>query len=330
MTSWTRRARGWVAGLAAGLALGCSEEPPAAETALGDPTQAEAAGEDRPPVISRLRLEPAEPLSGDRIRAVATARDPDGDRVEISYRWSVADEPQAEDGAELQLEGVAKGDLVEVEVTASDGSWESERAYASAEIRNRRPVVVGVRLEPAPSVAPGEKLVAVAVGQDEDGDAVDYRYDWRVNGRSVDEDGPSLDTSAFDRGDEIQVYVTANDGESDSDAVESIVVQIGNANPEIVSDPTGFREDGRFVYQVEARDPDGDRNLRYSLRNAPEGMRVDPILGEVSWRPTPEQTGVHSVEVVVTDPQGAWTLQRFELNVAVAEAAAPAAPDPGQ
>jgi hypothetical protein len=248
--------------------------------------------------------------------------------VELAYRWSVAGRRMAEDGSEIQLGDVAKGDLVEVEVIASDGGWESEPAWASAEVRNRRPVVVGVRLDPSPSVSPGQKLTAVAVGSDEDGDDVEFAYDWRVNGRSVDAGGPSLDTGALDRGDEIQVRVTANDGESDSDPVESVVVQVGNSSPDIVSDPTGFREDGLFVYQVEARDPDGDRNLRFSLREAPEGMRVDPVLGEVTWQPTPEQAGRHTVEVVVEDRDGASTLQRFDLDVAVAEEETPAAPAP--
>jgi len=265
------------------------------------------------------------------MRAIATARDPDGDRVSLRYRWTAAGRSLTGDGPEIQLGDLEKGDVVEVEVTASDGTWESEAVSAWVEVRNRRPVLVGVRLEPAPTLAPGEKLVAVAVGRDEDGDDLEYEYRWRVNGRPVDVDGPSFDTKGLGQGDEIQVRVTANDGESDSDPVESIVVSVGNASPEILSDPTGFREDGLFVYTVEARDPDGDRNLRYSLRKAPEGMRVDAVLGEVTWRPTAEQAGRHTVELVVEDRDGASTMQRFELEVALADEESqpkPAAPAP--
>jgi hypothetical protein len=328
MKCWMREGRWLVAGLA-GLGIACGDEGTQPEPRLEAAEPIEVSHGDQPPEIHYLRLEPAEPLAGDRVRAVVTARDPDGDRVEIRYRWHVAGEPMAEEGSEIVLGEVSKGDWVEVEVVATDGDWESEPEHASAEVRNQRPEMVGVRLEPAPSVAPGEKVVATAVAQDDDGDPIEYRYEWRVNGRSVDEDGSSLDTASLAQGDEIQLHVTANDGESNSDPVESIVVQIGNASPEIVSDPTGFREDGVFAYAIEAGDPDGDRNLRYSLREAPNGMRVDSVLGEVSWRPTAEQAGKHTVEVVVTDSQGAWTLQRFDLEVALAEAGeVPAAPAP--
>jgi hypothetical protein len=329
MKSWMRKGR-WLAAGVAGFGIACGDEGTEPEPRLEAAEPIEVSHGDQPPEIQHLSLEPAEPLAGDRMRAIVMARDPDGDRVEISYRWHVAGEPMAEEGSEIVLGEVSKGDWVEVEVIVTDGDWESEPEHARAEVRNQRPVMVGVRLDPAPSVAPGEKVVAIAVGQDEDGDEIEYRYEWRVNGRSVEEDGSSLDTASLDRGDEIQLLVTANDGESDSDPVESIVVQIGNASPEIVSDPSGFREDGVFAYTIEAGDPDGDRNLRYSLRAAPEGMSVDSILGAVTWRPTAEQAGKHTVEVVVTDSQGAWTLQRFELDVAVADEVGevPAAPAP--
>jgi hypothetical protein len=317
MKSWMRDGR-WLAAGVASFGIACGGDSSELEQTLEEPAPSEVSGADQPPVIQHLRLEPAEPLAGDRVRAQVMARDPEGERVELVYRWSVAGELQAEDGSELQLGDVSRGDRIEVEVTATDGSWETQ-ASTSVEVRNRRPVMVGVRLDPSPSVARGQKLVAMAVGQDEDGDSIEYRYEWRVNGRPVEEGGPALDTAELKRGDEIQLHVRANDGESDSDPVESIVVQIANANPEILSDPTGFREDGVFAYTIEARDPDGDRNLRYSLPSAPEGMRVDSILGKVTWRPTPEQAGKHTVEVVVTDPQGAWTLQRFELDVALTE-----------
>jgi hypothetical protein len=327
MQGGRRRGR-WPAALLAGLAIACSGDPgePEVEETLLDARDTTAApGENQPPAIRRLHLEPGEPVRGDTVRAVVTARDPDGDRVELAYRWRVAGERMPESGPEIRLGEVDKGDEVEVEVVASDGTWEGEPARASAEVRNRRPVVVGVRLDPAPNVAPGQKLTAVAVGDDEDGDEVEFRYAWRVNGRSVDADGPALDTAGLDRGDEIQVRVTAHDGEAESDPVESVRVQVGNSSPDILSDPTGLREDGAFVYQVEARDPDGDRNLRFSLRQAPEGMRVDPVLGEVTWHPTAKQAGRHTVEVVVEDRHGASALQRFDLDVAIA-GEAPAAP----
>jgi hypothetical protein len=106
--------------------------------------------------------------------------------------------------------------------------------------------------------------------------------------------------------------------------VESAVVRVANAAPEIVSRPEMAWVNGTFRYQVEARDPDGDRSLRFRLLEAPTGMRLDPVLGELSWKPTPEQAGSHVVDLAVEDPQGASVAQRFELTVRASEVEVPA------
>ena len=81
----------------------------------------------------------------------------------------------------------------------------------------------------------------------------------------------------------------------------------------------------QFRYRLRARDPDADRNLRYRLASGPKGMQIDPMLGEVTWRPDPEQVGRHAVEVEVVDPHGAITAQEFYLTVNV-EPETPAPP----
>ena len=76
-------------------ALGCGPEDPRAEGTV--PLTAEgASGENRPPSIDELRIEPAQPLAGDRVRAVVVVRDPDGDPVEIGYRWLIDGDPGGE------------------------------------------------------------------------------------------------------------------------------------------------------------------------------------------------------------------------------------------
>ena len=74
-------------------------------------------------------------------------------------------------------------------------------------------------------------------------------------------------------------------------------------------------DEGLFRYAFEAEDPDGDRNLRFRLGKAPEGMRIDPILGVSTWRPKPSQAGVHPVEVIVQDAHGDGSALHFEVTV---------------
>ena len=136
----------------------------------------------------------------------------------------------------------------------------------------------------------------------------------------------TLETAGLRRGDAIQVRVWAEDGDAESAPVYSHVVEVGNALPEIVSTPGGLDPDGVFRYAIAVRDPDGDRSFRYYLSKGPEGMRVDPITGEVTWRPGHRHAGVHAVELEVRDPRGASVTQSFELSVHSSEAPVPAAP----
>ncbi len=118
----------------------------------------------------------------------------------------------------------------------------------------------------------------------------------------------------------------ALDGEDASDPIDSAAVRVVGANPEIVSSPGGWSEDGTFRYRVEVVHPDGDRRIRFSLRSGPDGMVVDPISGEVQWAPVPAQLGDFPVAVAVEDSRGAVTVQAFELTVV--PPAHPAAPAP--
>ncbi|MEE9606993.1 MAG: putative Ig domain-containing protein, partial [Myxococcota bacterium] len=201
---------------------------------------------------------------------------------------------------------------------ASDGTAESEPFRAETRVGNRRPLLRGLTLQPLGVISPGESVTAVANARDPDGDPLEFEYRWRVNGQRVDEDGPSLTTVGLDRGASIQVRVTASDGEADSGWIDSPIVQVGNAAPLITSAP-GTARAGVFRYTLEARDPEGDRNLRYRLVQGPEGMTVDPVLGEVVWRPRASQAGTHLVQVAVRDSDGASTVQEFEVDVAEVE-----------
>ena len=301
------------------LAFGCGSDP-AAESAR-EPV---ASSENQPPVVLEIRLEPREPAAGERLRAIVRAHDPDADPVRLTFAWKISGWEQPETGPAIDLEDVRRGHIVSVEVTPHDGRSAGEPVEASVQVRNRRPVITELQLEPKGRVSRGERVTASAAGRDPDGDEIEFRYQWTVNGQPTYEEGPGIDTAALERGDRLQVTVYASDGAHQSVPVFSSVVEVENGNPEILSTPSGFGEDGVFRYQVEARDPEGDRSLRYVLRQAPQGMTLNPVLGELVWQPAASQAGNHTVILAVEDSQGAATLQSFELDVAID--APPAAP----
>ncbi len=308
---------GWIATallVAGGLACGGSDETAvrAAPAQVDRPTTSAA---NRAPVIRSVRLDPATPSAGDRVNALVAVEDKDGDPIELVFTWRISGRVVPNGEAYLDLKSVTKHDQIEVEVKASDGKLSSEAVKAGAQIQNRRPVVVGIAVSPQPEVLPGETLVATAQAQDPDGDPVEYSYRWRVNAELQTHTGDSFETDGLVKGDEIQAIAVASDGAINSDELASVVVRVANAHPEIVSVPEGVWTNDGFSYAVEARDPDNDVPLRYALKTGPTGMRVDSVLGRVFWQPTSDQTGVHPIEIAVSDALGATSVQIFEITV---------------
>jgi hypothetical protein len=313
---------GWIAAavLVAGMtACGGSEEvvePSAPVDVVERPAND---GPNHAPVIRSVRLEPEAPINGDRVNAIAVVSDEDGDPIEIGYEWRISGRPLSTGESSIELKNVTKRDRIEVVVKASDGKLQSDAATAEARVQNRRPTVVGIAIRPQPKVLPGETLVATAQANDPDDDLLEYSYRWTVNGVPQRETEDSFETGDLEQGDEIQAVVVASDGTIDSKDLASVVVTVANSHPEITSVPEGNWTSDGFSYQVQATDPDGNGQLRYSLTTAPNGMRVDSVLGKVTWQPSSDQTGVHPIEVAVTDKGGATSTQIFEITVRTEE-----------
>lgn len=331
--------RGMVFALAiagAGLVIGCSDEKSAstgasmnapAGAATATRTDANAA-----PKLTGVTLQPSRPQPGALLQARAEASDPDGDAVNIRFEWRIDGNriASARDGS-LVVPNVSKGSELSVTAIASDGRAESDPVTAKARIGNQKPSVASVRFEPTEAVKPGVTVVAVAEGSDPDGDPLDFHYEWRVGAVVQDGERERFDTSKLKRGDRLSVRVTASDGDDESTPIESGYLELGNSAPSIVSQPTsGMGADGVYHYAVEASDPDGDRNLRYRLAKAPQGARVDPLLGEITWKPSLAQAGIHPLEVVVSDGRGGEAKQTFEVTVreVIEKADASATPPP--
>jgi len=314
------------AGLAlAGFVLACGggeEEPRSQTTPMGQSRArgATGAGANQPPVIERVSLEPVDPPAGSEVRATVRVSDPEGDAVHLAYAWRLDGERLPGDGPAVRLVHAAKGQQLELRVTPSDASGVGEAVFERALVGNQRPELLGLAVDPPAEVARGASVLVSPHAQDADGDPLEFSYQWKVNGRGVAGSGPKLSTEGLRRGDEIRVVVIASDGDSQSARLESAPVRVGNSPPQIVSSPGSHFEGGVFRYALEARDPDGDRGLRFRLLSGPEGMTVEPVLGEIRWKPRRGQAGTHGVDVVVEDPSGGAGAQKFEVTVREVEA----------
>lgn len=110
------------------------------------------------------------------------------------------------------------------------------------------------------------------------------------------------------------VTVRVEDGRAGSDTQSyTLSVMPSNHPPSITSTPIPTATvDTPYFYDVAAEDPDGDR-LTYTLSEAPLGMAIEPATGLITW--TPVVSAEHTVQIEVTDTQGASASQRFNVTV---------------
>jgi len=268
------------------------------------------------------------PRPGAPVSVEVDALDPERDPLRLVYQWRLDGERYADGLSTIELPEYSKGAIVEVQVRASDGQDWSDLATTSARVANRPPTMVDIVLEPTGEPTTESEISSRPRAHDPDGDPIEFRYRWKVNDRPVRKAGSLLEARHFRRGDHIELEVVAYDGEDTSEPLRIPPLRIANSVPRITSQPTGLDREGGIRYRVGVEDPDGDRRFRYRLLAAPEGMVVDEIDGEVLWRPTERQAGVHLVELEVADSLGGKTTQAFEIKVGFEGSPLPAAPAP--
>ncbi len=89
------------------------------------------------------------------------------------------------------------------------------------------------------------------------------------------------------------------------DAVATFTVVVSEVNRAPTLEPiadTSLHFGDSLSIQAVASDSDVPANaLHYSAEHGPEGLRIDPSSGAITWNPTPSQTGNHPVAIRVTD-----------------------------
>jgi hypothetical protein len=316
-----------VLALAGLVACGGDDAPKPSGHALSAPAPHGERAQNSAPVIEQLALDPKSPRPGDRIELRVVHADADGDPVRMVYTWRhrgevVLEGPQTS----AVLDGLEKGDEIEVVAVAHDGQAESEPVRARAVVGNRAPQLLGLELTPADPVRPGDVVVAAPKARDDDGDAIDYRFRWTLNGEDTGEEADRFDTSKLSRGDRLQVFVVATDEEGESEEAPGREITLGNSPPVFAKVEAFEMREGSFRHAFEASDPDGDRNLRYALVKGPRGLTVDPVSGLAEWTPKAKDAGVHEVELSVADSYGDTSGIRFELRVGAEQPATKAEP----
>tara|TARA_R110002110_G_scaffold43803_1_gene135614 strand:- start:9555 stop:18386 length:8832 start_codon:yes stop_codon:yes gene_type:complete len=107
----------------------------------------------------------------------------------------------------------------------------------------------------------------------------------------------------------------ASDGEFDSaEATVNIEIRPNGNPPFFLSDPVrGASAGTRYRYQPLVTDIDPGDSVSFELLNAPVGMTIDPVTGELDWYP--QANGEYPVSIAATDTLGLSSAQIFSVAV---------------
>ncbi len=230
----------------------------------------------------------------------------------VSFRWEKNGVIIAgENSQRLSKDKFKKGDAISAAVTA-DG----ETTTVSVVIRNSPPEVVSVPFSPQKAHR-GVDMAVVPKGFDADGDEVEFRYQWIINGEEIaGEDTSVLRGDRFKKGDEVSVRVIPYDKEDEGAVYNTKPLIIPNGPPMFTSSPPLEFKGYTYTYNAAAQDPDGDAVV-YSLASAPKGMMIDDLTGRIVWQFTKNDEGSHAIEVVAQDTEGLKGFQKYTLAITI-------------
>jgi hypothetical protein len=198
----------------------------------GVPFERTFAVDNEPPVVSSVILTPDPAYEASELEAVAVASDPNGDDITLSYTWMVGGlEVPGASAATLEGDSFNKGDVVQVTVSANDGSLDGEPLSSDPlTISNSLPSIVAVVLEPDPVNTDSDLSCVPSGWVDDDSDGEDYFYSWEVDGTVAGTDA-TLSASTFQKHQSIQCTCTPFDGEDAGTPVASLISVVENTPP---------------------------------------------------------------------------------------------------
>lgn len=182
--------------------------------------------------------------------------------------------------------------------------------------KNHPPRITSMKIVLVNPGNPREGFKALVTSEDPDGDNVTVFYKWLLNGQELvgerDELLPWKDD--FKKGDEITLEAVPHDGQVEGIWRAQGSIRVPNSPPVITSPPQGRFEDGTFLYEAKAEDPDGDP-IEFGIRSSPKGMRVNPTSGVVEWRIPEGMVGEQRFTLVVRDNDGGEALMEMAFTI---------------
>ncbi len=199
--------------------------------------------------------------TGNLIANYNAGSDPDGDSVTHTFTWYVDD---------LKVDGVTafmldpshfeKDQTVRVEARPYDGIVYGATKTAETTVTNTAPVMISVTLTPTDAYK-NTVLTATHSATDADGELLTYEYTWFKNGAVISGQTAKTLSGQFEKGDEIAVEVTPDDGDAVGSALRSSAKVIQNTAPVVNSvtlNEGPYYRTTNFTASADTDDIDGD------------------------------------------------------------------------
>jgi len=210
---------------------------------------------------------------------------------------------------------VEKGDIVAVEVTATDLEDLGESLRAEIEIKNTQPLITNVTI---PDVIRTDDNIVVDIDgwYDPDGELESYTIKWidKIQGEIVgNRDRITLQGSTFlKRGDIIYVEVTPKDSDGDGVTLRSEEITVQNTPPDIKSTtpanmmPTAIFENEARTFSVNVLDEDIEDDVA-NFRDHIDVLRYEWFVNGVMVSSSPEPSYTY-VPAYDSSPDSPWNL----------------------
>lgn len=268
-----------------------------------------------PPQALGIALSPAEPTVQDAIIATPRATDADDDPLSWTWTWIVDGNEIGVQDSVLPAGTVQRGQTVLVRAVPHDGDEAGPQVESDTiVVANAAPTVSTVQLTPS-SPSTTDTLRCTATAADADGDAVDLRTIWWVDGVATQSATLPPGTA---RGTDVRCDVIASDGTSDSTpaTASTTIVNAPPALAGITMAPAAPTVQTELTAQVDGpTDPDGD-TVSWTLHWTIDGQAA----GTGPTLPAGRATRGQIVEVWATPSDGFETGATARTSAAVLNA----------
>jgi len=268
------------------------------------------------PAILSVKITPENPRTTNDLNVIMEGME--GSNLTFKYCWKRnGNEIFGETFKTLRHFNFSKHDTISVVVTPVQEELMGKSVESDPVIiMNTEPIVSLATIQPQPAYTNSQLEVMVEASDDDD-DYMVYSYSWIKNDQEItDETSSVLSSLNFRRGDSIWCKVIPSDREVEGRAFTTEPMVIANSPPFITSQPPlEIVLEHFFTYKVVADDPDQDKLVFSLSSSAPEGMAIDPATGIIKWKIPKDLTGIHPIEIIVSDGYGGRCSQSFDLSL---------------